>query len=128
MGTIEATRMAPGRKNHNRFEINGSKGSVAFDLERMNELDVYFESDRRGLRGFRTILATEAGHPFIKAWWPPGHAIGYEHTFTHTVYDLLEAMADDRLPEPSFVDGVKNQRVLDAIEHAARDRTWVKCS
>jgi predicted dehydrogenase len=128
MGTVEATRMAPGRKNHNRFEINGSKGSVAFDLERMNELDVYFESDRRGLRGFRTILATEAGHPFIKAWWPPGHAIGYEHTFTHTVYDLLEAMADDRLPEPSFVDGVKNQRVLDAIEHAARDRTWVKCS
>jgi predicted dehydrogenase len=128
MGTIEATRMAPGRKNFNRFEINGSTGSVAFNLERMNELEVYFESDRRGLRGFRTILATEAGHPFVKAWWPPGHIIGYEHTFTHTVYDLLEAMADDRLPQPNFVDGVRNQRVLDAIERAAEKKTWVKCA
>ncbi len=126
MGTIEATRMAPGRKNFNRFEINGSRGSLAFNLERMNELEVYFESDRRGLRGFRTILATESGHPFVKAWWPPGHIIGYEHTFTHTVYDLLEAIAEDRVPSPSFEDGVRNQRVLDAIETAAAKRTWVK--
>ena len=128
MGTIEATRLAPGRKNHNRFEINGSKGSLAFDLERMNELDLYLESDRRGQRGFRTILVTESDHPFIKAWWPPGHVIGYEHTFTHTVYDLLEAMADDRIPEPSFVDGVKNQRVLDAIERSASSRRWKSCT
>lgn len=126
MGTIEATRLAPGRKNHNRFEINGSKGSLAFDLERMNELDLYLESDRRGQRGFRTILVTESDHPFVKAWWPPGHMIGYEHTFTHTVYDLLEAMADDRIPEPSFVDGVKNQRVLEAIERSAATRRWQK--
>jgi predicted dehydrogenase len=127
MGTIEATRLAPGRKNFNRFEINGSLGSLAFNLERMNELEVYFESDRRGLRGFRTILATEAGHPFSRAWWPPGHIIGYEHTFTHTVFDLLEAIADGRQPEPDFVDGVRNQRVLDAIEKAAAKRTWIKC-
>ncbi|MEZ5318800.1 MAG: Gfo/Idh/MocA family oxidoreductase [Vicinamibacterales bacterium] len=125
MGTIEATRLAPGRKNFNRFEINGSRGSLAFDLERMNELDLYLESDRKGLRGFRTILVTEAGHPYIKAWWPPGHIIGYEHTFTHTVYDLLEAVADDRVPEPSFVDGLRNQLVMDAIERAARTRRWV---
>ncbi|HUF46768.1 MAG TPA: Gfo/Idh/MocA family oxidoreductase [Vicinamibacterales bacterium] len=125
MGTIEATRLAPGRKNFNRFEINGSTGSLAFNLERMNELEVYFESDRRTLRGFRTILATEAGHPYIKAWWPPGHIIGYEHTFTHTVYDLLEALADRRQPTPSFVDGVRNQRVLEAIESAATRRSWV---
>jgi predicted dehydrogenase len=124
MGTIEATRLAPGRKNHNRFEINGSKGSLAFDLERMNELELYLESDRRGQRGFRTILVTEREHPFVKAWWPPGHVIGYEHTFTHTVFDLLEAMADNRVPEPSFVDGVRNQRVLDAIERSARTRRW----
>jgi predicted dehydrogenase len=125
MGTIEATRLAPGRKNHNRFEINGSRGSVAFDLERMNELELYLESDRRGLRGFRTVLVTEAGHPYIKAWWPPGHIIGYEHTFTHTIYDLLEAMADGRVPEPSFVDGVRNQRVMDAIAQAAKTRKWI---
>jgi predicted dehydrogenase len=125
MGTIEATRMAPGRKNHNRFEINGSRGSVAFDLERMNELEVYLESDARAVRGFRRILVTESVHPYIKAWWPPGHIIGYEHTFTHTVYDLLQAVASDRLPEPNFLDGVRNQRVMDAIERAAATRRWI---
>jgi predicted dehydrogenase len=125
MGTIEATRLAPGRKNYNRFEINGSKGSVAFDLERMNELELYLEADRRSLRGFRTILVTEADHPFVKAWWPPGHIIGYEHTFTHTVFDLLEAMADERVPAPNFADGVRNQKVMDAIDRAAKSRKWV---
>ena len=77
IGTIEATRLAPGRKNHNRFEINGSRGSVAFDLERMNELEVYFDDEPPAHRGFRRILVTEAGHPYIKAWWPPGHINGY---------------------------------------------------
>jgi predicted dehydrogenase len=126
MGTIEATRLAPGRKNFNRFEINGSRGSLAFNLERMNELEVYLEADRKQTRGFRTILVTDNRHPYIKAWWPPGHIIGYEHTFTHTVYDLLEAMADDRVPEPNFADGVKNQRVLAAVERAAKTRRWTK--
>jgi len=125
MGTIEASRLAPGRKNYNRFEINGSRGSVAFDLERLNELELYLESDRPRIRGFRRVLVTEAKHPYIKAWWPPGHIIGYEHTFVHTVYELLEAMADGRVPEPSFVEGVQNQRVLEAIEKAARTRRWV---
>lgn len=125
IGTIEATRMAPGRKNYNRFEINGSRGSIAFDLERMNELELYLESDERRVRGFRRVLVTESVHPFVKGWWPPGHIIGYEHTFTHTIYDLLEAMADDRVPEPNFVDGVRNQRVMAAIEKAARTRRWV---
>ena len=128
MGTIEATRVASGRKNHNRFEINGSRGSVAFDLERMNELELYLESDRKSQRGFRRILVTEGGHPYIKAWWPPGHIIGYEHTFTHTVFDLLEAMADNRVPEPNFKDGVINQRVLEGIERSARTRRWVELS
>jgi hypothetical protein len=91
----------------------------------MNELEVYLESDRRGMRGFRRILVTEGDHPYIKAWWPPGHVIGYEHTFTHTVFDLLEGMADDDQPAPSFVDGVRNQRVLAAIERASRTRRWV---
>jgi predicted dehydrogenase len=123
-GTIEATRLATGRKNANRFEINGSKGSVAFDLERMNELELYLESDRAPLRGFRRILVTESDHPFIKAWWPPGHIIGYEHTFTHTIFDLLEAMADGRPVTPNFADGVRNQEVMDAIEKSALSRKW----
>jgi predicted dehydrogenase len=128
IGTIEATRMALGRKNYNRFEINGSRGSVAFDLERMNELEVYLESDDRPVRGFHRILATDPEHPFVKAWWPPGHIIGYEHTFTHTVFDLLEGMADERQPIPSFVDGVRNQKVLQAIEKSAQTRKWTKVS
>jgi predicted dehydrogenase len=125
IGTIEATRMAPGRKNHNRFEINGAKGSIAFDLERMNELEVYFDDDPADVRGFRTILVTEPSHAFASAWWPPGHIIGYEHTFTHTISDFLDAMAEERTPEPSFEDGVRNQRVLAAIEDASRAKTWV---
>jgi predicted dehydrogenase len=125
IGTIEATRMALGRKNYNRFEINGSRGSLAFDLERMNELELYLESDRQNVRGFRRILVTEGSHPYVKAWWPPGHIIGYEHTFTHTVFDLLEGMAKGRSPKPDFEDGVRNQRLLGAIEKSARTRRWV---
>ena len=125
LGSIDATRMAVGRKNYNRFEINGSKGSLAFNLERMNELDVFFDTDPKPVQGFRTILVTEGVHPYMKAWWPPGHLIGYEHTFTHTIYELLEAMADQRLPSPNFEDGLKNQRVLHAIERAAERRKWV---
>jgi predicted dehydrogenase len=92
----------------------------------MNELEVYFESDPAPTRGFHRVLVTDASHPYIKSWWPPGHIIGYEHTFTHTVFDLLEAMADDRVPEPNFVDGVRNQRVMDAIAKASKTRRWVK--
>ena len=125
LGTIEATRMAPGRKNFNRFEINGSKGSLAFDLERLNELQVYYLSDPPSQQGFRTILATEpAHHPYVKPWWPPGHALGYEHTFVHTIYDLLEAIADGKQTWPNFRDGVENQRVLEAMEKASRTRRW----
>jgi predicted dehydrogenase len=125
LGTIEGTRLALGRKNYNRFEINGSQGSLAFDLERMNELEVYLESDPPESRGFRKILVTEPEHhPYIASWWPPGHIIGYEHTFTHTVYDLLKGIESGSSPRPNFEDGVQNQRVLEAWERSARTRQW----
>ncbi len=122
IGTIEGTRFAPGRKNYNRFEINGSKGSIAFDLERMNELELYVEEGPES--GFRTVLATDASHPYVAGWWPPGHIIGYEHTFTHTVLDLLLAVDKKEVPTPNFEDGVRNQKVLAAIERSAASRTW----
>jgi predicted dehydrogenase len=124
IGSIEGTRFATGRKNYNRFEINGSKGSIVFDLERMNELEVYKEEGANS--GFKTVLATDASHPYFGAWWPPGHIIGYEHTFTHTVYDLLKAVSKDKIPTPNFDDGVRNQRVLDAIERSAKSKRWEK--
>jgi predicted dehydrogenase len=122
IGTVEGTRFAPGRKNYNRFEINGSLGSLAFDLERMNELEVYEECGPDS--GFRSVLATDAAHPFVEAWWPPGHIIGYEHTFTHTVVDFVRAIASGEQPKPDFFDGVRNQEVLDAIERSASSRSW----
>ena len=85
MGTFEATRFAAGRRNQNSFEVNGSKGSVAFDLERMNELEVFFTEDEADVQGFRTVNVTEPDHPYTGAWWPPGHILGYEHTFIHTI-------------------------------------------
>ncbi|MFL6334696.1 MAG: Gfo/Idh/MocA family protein [Pyrinomonadaceae bacterium] len=122
VGTIEATRFAAGRKNYNRFEINGSRGSLAFNMERMNELELYEVEGAES--GFKTILATDPTHPYMEGWWPPGHILGYEHTFTHTVLDLLKAIDEQSLPEPNFDDGVRNQKVLDAVERAARTRRW----
>lgn len=122
IGTIEASRLAPGHKNHLRFEINGSKGSVAFDLERLNELELYIDEGPNS--GFKTILVTESGHPYIQSWWPPGHIIGYEHTFIHTVYDLLRAIDKDEIPTPNFEDGVRNQKILDALERASSSGRW----
>jgi predicted dehydrogenase len=126
LGTIEATRFATGRKNYNRFEINGSKGSVAFNLERLNELDVYLSEDDGAVQGFHNVMVTDGQHhPYVGHWWPPGHIIGYEHTFVHTVYDLLEAVAKNKVPTPNFEDGVQNQKVLDAMEKAATSKKWV---
>ena len=97
LGTIEASRFATGRKNYNRFEINGSKGSIAFNLERLNELDVYLAGDDPAVQGFHNVMVTDGQHhPYVGHWWPPGHIIGYEHTFVHTVYDLLEAVAKEQ--------------------------------
>lgn len=122
IGSIEGTRLATGHKNDNRLEINGSRGSLRFELERMNELEVYVQEGSNS--GFRTISVTDPVHPYVAAWWPPGHVLGYEHTFTHTVFDLLQGIADQKLPSPNFEDGVRNQKVLEAIERAAKTRSW----
>jgi predicted dehydrogenase len=125
VGTFEATRFANGRRNYNSFEINGSKGSIVFNLERMNELQVLFNDDAADVQGFRTILVTEGVHPYMSAWWPAGHIIGWEHTFTHGVYDLINGIAKNVSPEPTFDDGVRCQAVLDAIETSASNKQWI---
>ena len=123
-GTFEATRLAPGRRNYNSFEINGSNGSVIFNLERLNELQVYLADDPAGMQGFRTINVTEPVHPYTGAWWPAGHLIGYEHSFVHVVKDLLDGIKTGASPAPTFEDGFKCQAVLDAVERSAASRTW----
>jgi predicted dehydrogenase len=125
IGTFEASRFAAGRRNQNSFEINGSKGSVAFDLERMNELEVYLEDDS-DVPGFRTVNVTEPDHPYAGAWWPPGHVLGYEHTFVHTVKDLLDGIGASESPAPTFEDGYHCQAVLDAVERSIESRGWTE--
>lgn len=114
IGSFEATRFAPGRKNRNSFEIYGSEGSLAFDLERMNELQFHSRNDPDQAQGFRTILATEPSHPYISHWWPPGHIIGYEHGFVHAAADFINAIVEDKPISPNFADGLKCIQVLEA--------------
>ena len=123
-GTFEATRLAPGRRNYNSFEINGSKGSLRFNLERMNELEVYLTEDRAGLQGFHTISVTEAVHPYAGAWWPAGHILGYEHTFVHAIKDLMDGIKAGKAPHPTFEDGFRCQAVLDAVERSVAAHAW----
>ena len=125
IGSFEATRFASGRKNAMRLEVNGSEGSLAFDFESMNELQFHDHTEDAATAGFRRILVTEATHPYVEAWWPPGHGLGYEHTFTHEVVDLVRAIGTGQAPSPSFADGLQVQRVLAAVERsAAHDSGW----
>ncbi len=119
LASFEATRFALGRKNAIRIEINGSNGSLAFDFEDMNVLHFLDATDPAETAGFRRIVVTEPGHPYVGAWWPAGHGLGYEHGFTHQVVDLVTAIAKDADPAPSFADGLQVQRVLDAVERSA---------
>jgi len=126
VASFEATRFATGRKNALRIELNGSRGSLAFDQERMNELEFYSDDDDPDTRGFRRILVTEPTHPYVAAWWPPGHGLGYEHSFTHQAVDLVQDIAENRDPVPSFADGLRVQLVLDAVERSASSGCWQK--
>ncbi|SDH14404.1 Predicted dehydrogenase [Leifsonia sp. 98AMF] len=121
IGAFEATRYATGRKNALRIELSGSRGAIAFDLEEMNELQFYDATAPAGEQGFTRIIVTEPEHPYMANWWPTGHAIGYEHAFSHEVVDLVTAIASGTDPEPSFADGLHIQRVLDAVERSAAD-------
>ena len=126
LGVFEATRMATGRRNANRIELNGDRGSLAFDFERMNELELYDAADPAGGQGFRRIQATEPTHPYAGAWWPPGHGLGYEHLFTHQVVDLVRAIAGDGVAAPSFAEAAQVQRVLAAVAASAHaDSTYL---
>jgi predicted dehydrogenase len=125
IASLEATRFAPGRKNALVFEINGNGGSLAFDLEDLNRLRFFSRTGPADRRGFRDILVTEPEHVYIKSWWPPGHTIGWEHSFTHTVADFVQALVKRRKIEPSFADAFKTQQVLDAVRRSADLRRWV---
>src|ERR1700754_532019 len=126
VATFEATRFATGRKNGLRLEINGSTGSLAFDFESMNELSYYDGTEDPDTAGFRRIYVTEPTHPYAGAWWPPGHGLGYEHSFTHEVVDLVRDIDERRDPVPSFASGWQVQTVLDAVERSATSGSWQK--
>ena len=128
LANLEATRFAQGRKNQIAFEINGNKGSLAFDFEDMNRLEYYNAEDPADRRGFRSILVTESIHPYLGAWWPPGHIIGYEHTFINTFADFVRAVVAGKSVQPTFEDGLQNQKVLTAVAESAKTRQWVKVS
>ena len=126
IGTFEASRFATGRKNFNSFEINGSEGSLVFNLERLDELQYFSRKDEGDRQGFRTIMVTDASHPYMEAWWPAGHIIGWEHSFIHQVRDLMEAIAKNQPASPTFEDGLKCQQILEAVEQSNDTRQWVR--
>ncbi len=126
LGLFGTSRMSAGHKNALGFEVNGSRGSVSFDLERLNELQVYLREDDQAVEGFRTVMVTQPAHRYISHWWPPGHIIGWEHTFIHQYYEFLRAISEDLAPSPNFLDGLRVQQVLDAVETAAAEKRWVR--
>jgi predicted dehydrogenase len=125
LGSFEATRMSTGRKNALRIEIAGDKGAISFDLEDLNALGFYDATAPAARQGFTRILVTEPEHPYLSAWWPAGHLLGYEHGFTHQAKDFVEGVVAGSQPEPSFADGLHVQRVLAAVEvSAASGSAW----
>ncbi len=128
IANLEATRMASGRKNHIALEINGSNGSLYFDFEDMNRLKFFDATQPADRQGFRDILVTQPGgvHAYFAHWWPPGHIIGYEHTFVHTVADFVNACVEGKPVHPTFEDGLKNQQVMEAVEQSAKKGRWMK--
>jgi predicted dehydrogenase len=129
IGTIEASRFCQGRKNYNCIEINGEKGTIQFNLERMNELNVFWADDEpKETRGFHNVLVTESYHPYWANWWPHGHIIGWEHTFVHEFSHFFEAILGQHGVAPygaDFVDGYRNAVICDAIVESSNSRRAV---
>ena len=121
LGSFAATRFATGRKNALRVEVSGDRGAISFDLEHMNRLGVFDATAPGDRQGFTDVMVTEPMHPYVDAWWPAGHMLGYEHAFSHQVRDLVVAIAAGEQPTPSFADGWQIQRVLDAVERSAHN-------
>jgi len=126
LGSFEATRFATGRKNRLFFEINGSKGSLVFDLENLNRLQFHSTEDSDYAQGYRDILVTEGIHPYVGAFWPHGHIIGWEHSHVNQIYDLFSYIAEDKMPQPNFRDGVRCDQVQEAVEKSIKGGRWVK--
>ena len=126
LASFEATRFATGRKNALQIEVSGDRGALVWDLEDLNSLQFYDRTLPGPLQGFTRILVTEPEHPYVGAWWPAGHMLGYEHAFTHQAVDFVAAIASGTDPAPSFADGLQVQRVLDAVERSSeRESIWV---
>ena len=126
LASFEASRFRTGRKNALRIEISGSRGTLAFDLERLNELELYDATEPESEQGFRRIYVTEPSHPYVGNWWPTGHMLGYEHGFAHQAKDFVEAVGSGEDPRPSFADGLHVQSVLDAVSRSSdADSVWV---
>src|SRR5207247_11418389 len=116
--TLEAARLARGRKSQLTCQLAGSRGSLVLDLEDMNRLCFYDATDSEHTRGFRDIVVTESSHPYVGNWWPPGHIIGYEHSFVHTIADFVKAVVARQRVQPDSADGLRTQRVLAVIQRA----------
>ena len=131
IGSFEASRFCAGMKNHQRIEIHGTEGSIIFNLERLNELNVYSNKDMKERMGFRNILVTESVHPYYEHWWPHGHIIGYEHTFVHEIFHFIDCITNDKPVAPfgaTFYDGLRCQEILRSIEESAKKEKWVEAS
>jgi len=128
-GSMSASRLCHGRRNALTFEVSGTRGSLAFDLERMNELEVHLDDSRPGGRaqGFRRVLVTEPDHPYVEHWWPPGHVLGWGDTFVHEIHHLLSAIAGEGAVAPygaTFEDGYRVAEVCDAILRSSEQKSW----
>ena len=128
MGYIEVTRYGTGHRNQNRIEVNGSKGAILFDMEKMNELHYYSTADESHVQGFRRIQVGEGSHPYMANWWPAGHIIGYGDTFVNQAFDLISAIRDDKPVKPDFLDGLICQKVLDAAARSVSSGSWESVS
>ena len=125
-GYFFSSRLATGRKNFLRLEIFGSEGSISFNLERLNELEFYDRTEPDAEQGFRTIIITDPSQPYMKAYWPAGHILGWEHTFIHEMRDFLVAIDSGQPVHPDFYDGLRCQQVLDAVTVSSTSGAWVE--